>query len=78
MSSVAFASQSTGLPRLLSRIDPAVAKILEASLEGREVGFEDGLCLATTAGEELDALVLAADEVRRFHADVIFRCLPNW
>jgi 7,8-didemethyl-8-hydroxy-5-deazariboflavin synthase CofH subunit len=67
MSSVAFvlASESTGLPRLLSRIDPAVAKILEASLEGREIGFEDGLCLATTAGEELDALVLAADEVRR-------------
>src|SRR5262245_34866827 len=67
MSSVAsmFAYESASLSRLLSRIDPATARILQTSLEGGELGFEEGLSLATTSGEELEALVLAADQIRR-------------
>jgi FO synthase len=67
MSQVAsvLASESTALSRLMSRIDPSVARILETSLEGAELGFEDGCALATIAGEELNALVLTADQIRR-------------
>ena len=49
---------------LLPRIDSAVARVLEQALAGDELGFDD-LVLAHTQGPELEALILAADRVRR-------------
>lgn len=53
------------LDTLLTKIDPAVASVLDKSLNGGELDFEQGLALARTRGHELEALVLAADAVRR-------------
>lgn len=50
---------------LLPRIDPNVTRVLNTALDGGELGFDDGLTLARTRGHELEALVLAADQVRR-------------
>lgn len=58
-------ARSKGLDRLLGRIEPDVARLLERVLEGRELPSEGGLRLALTHGSELCALVLAADEMRR-------------
>src|SRR5438874_10273823 len=49
----------------LSRARPVFAAILERALSGAELGFEDGLVLAHAEGEDLPALVKAADELRR-------------
>jgi 7,8-didemethyl-8-hydroxy-5-deazariboflavin synthase CofH subunit len=51
--------------RLAGRIDPAVAEILARALEGRELGEAEGIVLARARGEELAALVAAADLLRR-------------
>jgi FO synthase len=53
------------LEGLLPRIDPAVARVLDRALKGEELDFDDGLRLARTVGRELEALVLAADQIRR-------------
>lgn len=53
------------LETLLTAIDPAVAQVLDRALNGEELGFDDGLRLARTNGRELEALILAADLVRR-------------
>ena len=53
------------LGRLLCRIEPGVARLLEAALEGRELSLEDGLHLTQTQGLDLQALVMVADEMRR-------------
>ncbi|MEK6406762.1 MAG: 5-amino-6-(D-ribitylamino)uracil--L-tyrosine 4-hydroxyphenyl transferase CofH [Acidobacteriota bacterium] len=53
------------LDNLLAKIDPAVTRVLEAALNGEDLGFDDGLILARTSGHELEALVLAADRIRR-------------
>jgi 7,8-didemethyl-8-hydroxy-5-deazariboflavin synthase CofH subunit len=53
------------LDALLPRIDPAIARTLDKALNGSELGFDDGLRLARTEGQEMEALVLAADRVRR-------------
>lgn len=50
---------------LMSRIDASVARILDRALDGEELNFEDGLRLAQTTSAELEALILAADRVRR-------------
>lgn len=52
------------LEALLSRIDPAVARVLDEALQGKELGFDEGLLLARTSGAELEALVLASDRAR--------------
>ncbi len=49
----------------LSQATPAIARLLEKSLEGRELDFDDGLVLATVKGSDLLALVKVADETRR-------------
>ncbi len=49
----------------LSHATPAVARLLEKSLEGRELDFDGGLALATVKGSDLLALVKVADEMRR-------------
>ncbi len=44
---------------------PAVRTALDRALEGCELGFDDGVLLALTDGDDLTALVAAADELRR-------------
>jgi FO synthase len=58
-------SDPTRLDSLLSRIEAGAARILDRALTGEELNFEDGLRLARTTGEEMEALILAADRVRR-------------
>src|SRR3979409_1135040 len=49
----------------LSQTTPAIARLLEKSLEGYELNFGDGIALATVKGSDLLALVKVADETRR-------------
>jgi FO synthase len=53
------------LDTLLGAVRPEVARALEHAIAGNEVGFEDALMLARTTGLEAEALVLAADRMRR-------------
>ena len=53
------------LDTLLTKIDPAIALLLTKALTGGELDFDEGLALARTRGHEMEALVLAADLVRR-------------
>jgi 7,8-didemethyl-8-hydroxy-5-deazariboflavin synthase CofH subunit len=53
------------LDTLFTKIDPAVALLLNKALNGGELGFDEGLTLARTRGHEMEALILAADLVRR-------------
>src|SRR5437016_2558457 len=49
----------------LSRARPVFATILQRALSGAELGFEDAIALAHAEGDDLQALVKAADELRR-------------
>src|SRR5215467_7558379 len=49
----------------LSRAHPPIARILENALCGGELSFEEGLTLASVEGDDLLALVKAANELRR-------------
>ncbi|GBC81463.1 FO synthase [bacterium HR10] len=51
--------------RALARLALDIARILDAALNGRELGFEEGVRLARATGEEVRALVAVADQVRR-------------
>lgn len=53
------------LSELMTRIDSKVARTLDRAIQGDELGFEDGIRLANATGAEMEALVLAADRVRR-------------
>jgi 7,8-didemethyl-8-hydroxy-5-deazariboflavin synthase CofH subunit len=53
------------LDALLTKIDPAVSRAIDRALKGDELGFDEGLLLARTRGAEMEALVLAADRIRR-------------
>jgi FO synthase len=44
---------------------PAIARILDRALQGREVTHAEGLTLAETGPESVEALAAVADEVRR-------------
>ena len=57
--------ESYKLDALLPKIDPAIARTLDRALNGKELGFDDGLRLARARAQELEALVLAADRIRR-------------
>jgi len=57
--------ESGRLDTLLTKIEPAAARVLDRALNGEELSFEDGLLLGRTEGAELEALVLAADRIRR-------------
>lgn len=65
------------LDALLPNIDPAVAGVLDRALSGDELDFEDGLRLARTAGRELEALVLAADLIRRERVGDVITYIVN-
>jgi len=69
---VASAPDPLGLPqpspssdRMLSAIDPAVARILDKSLEGRDISPEEAAVLFDAEGPALNSLILTADELRR-------------
>ena len=51
--------------RMLSAIDPAVARTLDRSLEGRDITAEEAAALFDAEGLALNTLILAADELRR-------------
>jgi len=53
------------LAALMGRIDSSVAQTLDRAIRGGELDFEDGIRLAKTTGAEMEAVVLAADRVRR-------------
>jgi 7,8-didemethyl-8-hydroxy-5-deazariboflavin synthase CofH subunit len=69
---VAGASDPLGLPqlrssweRMLDAIDPTVARILDKSLEGKDISQEEAVVLFDAEGSALNPLILAADELRR-------------
>jgi FO synthase len=65
------------LETVLDRIDPGVSRVLTRALSGDELGFEDGLLLGRTSGPELEALVLAADRVRRERVGEVITYVVN-
>jgi 7,8-didemethyl-8-hydroxy-5-deazariboflavin synthase CofH subunit len=65
------------LEALLAQIDPAVALALDRALGGRELDFGEGLRLAQTGGQELEALVLAADRIRRERVGDVITYIVN-
>jgi FO synthase len=71
------AFDSDRLGALLSKIDPAKARAIERALEGRELSQQEGLLLAGAAGPEVQALALAADQVRRQRAGEIITYVVN-
>ena len=62
---------------LLPRIDPSVARVLSNALNGGQLDFDEGLTLARTRGHELEALVLAADQVRRQRVGDVITYIVN-
>jgi 7,8-didemethyl-8-hydroxy-5-deazariboflavin synthase CofH subunit len=57
--------QDNELERLLSRTEPTISRLLERTLEDRELSVEAGLRLTDAQGPDLHALVMVADELRR-------------
>src|SRR5271169_6086838 len=53
------------LSHALRAAHPEIRAALERALEGRELGFDEGLRLARADGDDLTALVAVADELRR-------------
>ena len=64
--------QDLGCESAIAQARPEVAAILARALEGRELGFNDGVALGSVVGEDLVALVKAADELRRRRVGVSF------
>lgn len=56
---------------------PAIARVLDRALEGRELTREEGLTLAEMGTESLDAFVAAADEIRRRRVGDIITYVVN-
>ncbi len=46
-------------------VPPAIARILDRALEGRELAYQEGLALAEMEAGSVEALAAVADEVRR-------------
>ena len=65
------------LETLLVRIDPTVARALDKALGGGELDYSEGLALAQARGHELEALVLAADQVRRERVGEVITYVVN-
>ncbi len=53
------------LGHIFARIGPDVTRLLQATLEGRELSVEGALRLTETQGSDIQALVMVADEMRR-------------
>jgi len=50
---------------LIGLVDPAVGRVLDQALEGKDVSAEEALILFDTTGLEYSAMTMAADELRR-------------
>ncbi len=53
------------LERLLARTDPEVARILDKALCGGDISVDEGTALFEADGPNINAVMLAADELRR-------------
>ena len=53
------------LEHMLKGIDTGVARILGSALDGQDISVDDAVFLFDASGLELNALVMAADELRR-------------
>ena len=71
--------ETCGQQDLVEPIDPRVGDILEKALSGGEIDQQDGLTLFATRGREFQALLRAADAVRRKRVgdDVSFVVVRN-
>jgi len=58
-------------------VSPAIARILDRALEGRELTHAEGLAVAEMGPESLDALVAVADEIRRRRVGDIISYVVN-
>ena len=56
---------ASALEYMLRGVSPAVARILNSSLEGQDISVEDALVLFDTSGLDFNALQMTADELRR-------------
>ena len=65
------------LERVLASANPQIAAILERSLAGEELGFEDGLALLHCEGNDLAALVRTADHVRAMDVGPVVTYVVN-
>ena len=54
-----------GLEALLSQLRPEVAQTLARALEGHDISVEEAIILFDASGPELNATIMAADELRR-------------
>ena len=59
------ATAGGGLSALIDRLEPAVARILDAALAGEDITVDDAVALFDATGAEFTALGLVADELRR-------------
>jgi 7,8-didemethyl-8-hydroxy-5-deazariboflavin synthase CofH subunit len=58
-------------------VSPVIARILDRALEGRELTHAEGLILAESRGEAVDAMVSVADAVRRHRVGDIVTYVVN-
>jgi 7,8-didemethyl-8-hydroxy-5-deazariboflavin synthase CofH subunit len=61
----AMVDRKLNLNEALRAAQPEIRKALEFALDRRELGFDEGALLARADGDDLTALVAAADELRR-------------
>ncbi len=65
------------LQAALDRVSRDVRRILAHALDGHEIPVDDGLVLAQAAGRDLQAVTLAADEMRRRQAGDVVTYVVN-
>ena len=65
------------LSAALDRVSRDVRRVLARALDGREVSVDDGLVLARATGRDLQAVALAADEMRRLQAGDVVTFVVN-
>lgn len=69
--------QDVSWEQALENASPAVARVLEKSLAGTDLEFDEGLLLAEVDGGDLVALVKMADELRRRAAGDLITYVVN-
>ena len=72
-----LAHDTRPLERVIAAAHPQVASILERSLAGAELGFEDGMALLHSEEADLAALVRAADHVRQLDVGPVVTYVVN-
>ncbi|MBF8267457.1 MAG: cofH1 [Dehalococcoidia bacterium] len=65
MPAFSLSQERPPLERLLGIIELPIAHILARALEGQDISTEEAALLFNTSGPEMDALVAAADELRK-------------